>query len=379
VSPRRAFVSFGVHPMNGFISKAAIKGARSLRALWMLVGVTVLIVLLVEIAFRIKQQLSGELVNNPPVPASYAGTDWYAGYLAEYDAARGLRWEPIVYFGRYPSFTGKYINIDSLGRRITPQPTVPTVPAARVFFFGGSTMWGTSQRDEHTIPAEAARRLQPLAGPGRRIEVLNLGENGYVFTQEVLALLLELRSGNIPDVVVFLDGINDVFGTVQSGVAGYPQNEMKRSADFQLGRQLTPLIPADSGARLTSRAYAATTRVVEALAQEYGFVPIYVWQPTIHSTSKPLAPFEQSVMNGILRNPTQLRMREVHLATPSMLDSLLKPVLGPRFVNASGLFARDSSEVYTDRVGHNTERSIPTIIDAFWPPLHAAVTNRIAK
>ena len=93
-------------------------------------------------------------------------------------------------------------------------------------------MWGTSQRDDKTIPAEASRRLQALAGPSRRIEVTNFGENGYVLTQEVIELMLQLRKGNVPDIVVFFDGINDAGATVQWGEGGNTQNESKRVAEF---------------------------------------------------------------------------------------------------------------------------------------------------
>src|SRR5439155_17899889 len=105
-------------------------------------------------------------------------------------------------------------------------------------FFGGSTMWGTSQRDDHTIAAEAAHRLQALAGPNARVEVTNFGETGYVNTQELLQLMLELRAGHRPDVVVFYDGLNEVAATVQGGTAGLPQNESKRVAEFTMGRAL---------------------------------------------------------------------------------------------------------------------------------------------
>ena len=385
---------------------------------WMVLGITLAILLVIELGFRVKQQLSGELVPYTPTPPEYASADWYRDFTAEYDATRAQRWKPYVYFGRHPSFTGRYINLDSLGRRVTPQPA-GLRPAARVFFFGGSTIWGTAQRDDHTIAAEAARRLQPLAPAGSRIEVINFGEGGYVSTQGVIALYLALRAGNVPDVVVFYDGINDVIATVQAGEAGLPQNEAKRVAEFQAGRLLdrtgiergpkkdlrslgwlaltalkqlavvdwvlslrssppSALIAADSAAKSTVRIYAHNVRAVEALAREYGFSAIYVWQPSIHGTAKPLTPYETRIMNTITSNPTHARMRDVHLAVPALLDSAMAEVAPGKFVNAASLFRNDSSNVYFDRVGHNIEASVPTIVDAFWPLLRAAVTRHIA-
>jgi hypothetical protein len=241
-----------------------------------------------------------------------------------------------------------------------------------------------------------------------------------VFTQELLALMLELRAGGRPDAVLFLDGINDVFATIQHGEGGIPQNESKRSAEFQLGRQLDRtgvarglrkdlksigiltlttvkqlalvdwvlslapapppnLISADSAVRATSATYAANVQLVEALGKQYGFTPIYVWQPTIHATTKPLTPFEAGVMRSIKNDPTQARMQEMHLALPAKLDSTMATLAPGRFINGAGLFRNDSSEVYFDRVGHNTEASIPTIVDAFWPTLRAALVPKLSE
>ena len=61
-----------------------------------------------------------------------------------------------------------------------------------------------------------------------------MGESGYVNTQSLLALELELRGGNVPDEVIFYDGVNDVFSTFQNNEAGLPQNEQNRATEFNL-------------------------------------------------------------------------------------------------------------------------------------------------
>jgi hypothetical protein len=294
------------------------------------------------------------------------------------------------------------------------------VPALRVFFFGGSTMWGTAQRDDHTIAAEASRRLQTLAGPGARIEVTNFGESGYVMTQEMIELMLALRAGNRPDVVVFYDGINDVGTTVQYGVAGIPQNESKRVAEFEMGRALdrtgfarglgkdmralgiltgqafnqsellewvkslkhapAPSYPrADSATRSLLRIHTENVRIVESLSQAYGFVPIYVWQPSVHSTQKHLTPFEARIRRGIANDAFQSRLRDVQVAIAPLLDSAMATIAPGRFIDADTLFRNDSLPVFVDRIGHNTEVSIPRIVDAFWPALEAAVARQRAR
>jgi hypothetical protein len=302
---------------------------------------------------------------------------------------------------------------------MTPQPTTPAIPAAKVFFFGGSTMWGVGQRDDHTIPAEAARRLQTLAGPGARIEVTNYGETGYIETQGMLELMLALRAGARPDVVVFYDGINDVGTAVQFGRAGIPQNENKRAAEFAMGRALDrshevalrddlralgilsgqafrrlafvnailstkkapepTFIAADSAARDLARVYVENARVIEGMSKEYGFIPIYIWQPTIQSSQKKLTPFEEGILATNNRDPFTKRLTEVHRAVPPLLEAPMQAVAPGRFINAHTLFRDDTMAVYIDRIGHTTETAVPRILDSFWPQLQAAVESRLAR
>ncbi len=63
-----------------------------------------------------------------------------------------------------------------------------------------------------------------------------------------------------------------------------------------------------------------------------------------------------------------------------MLDSaVIRVVPAQRFVDAAGLFAGDTMSVYTDWLGHNTEASIPRIVDTFWPALQTATRDAIAR
>jgi hypothetical protein len=400
------------------------KGWEALRTAWLILGVCVLFVILAESCYRAQQSV-GESISAarsgpPSVVDPRTKTDWYESYMVDFNATRASKWKPFVYFSRFPSYSGRYINIDSAGRRVTPQPSTPAVPRARVFFFGGSTMWGTSQRDSMTIPAEAARRLQTIAGPEQRIEVTNFGENGYVLMQEVIELMLQLRKGNVPDVVVFFDGINDAGATVQWGEGGNTQNEIKRVSEFAMGRKLDrtgaergirrdlralgllamtsteqfellqklksmvpaeprSFVSADAGARSTVHYYAANVRLIEALKDEYGFTPIYVWQPAVHTTAKRLTRFEERLMHGIKADPFNNRLREVHFAIPPMLDTIMPRLAPGRFVNAANLFKGDTAHIYVDRVGHNSEEAIPTIVDSFWPVLQTQVQRKLGK
>lgn len=388
---------------------------------WAVLGITLLIVVLLECIVRGRKAFAER---SSGAPRTYMQGDprnepWYAAYHDEFLEVRKLAWRPYVYFRRVPH-QGTEISIDSLGHRVTPQPSTPAIPAARVRMYGGSTMWGEPLRAAHTIPAEVARRLQPLAGDGARIDVTNVGETGYVFTQELLQLLLDLRAGERPDVVVFLDGINDVAATVQRGVAGDPQNEVRRFSEFALGRQLDgyaeqsrlrrdfnasatlvgaiikrsaivqwaqsrkrgpapSYIQPDSASRALARVYVQNARLVEALGAQYGFSAVYVWQPTTHTTEKQLDPYEKNLRTLIEADSFQVRVQQVHRRLAPMLDSAMREVAPDRFINEMGLFKDDPRPVFVDQTGHNTEVAIPAIVDAFWPALSRVTTEALQR
>ena len=48
-----------------------------------------------------------------------------------------------------------------------------------------------------------------------------------------------------------------------------------------------------------------------------------------------------------------------------------------RFIDESSLFRGDTLSAFTDRIGHNTEAAVPTIVDGFWPALQTLVTRRL--
>jgi hypothetical protein len=138
-------------------------------------------------------------------------------------------------------------------------------------------------------------------------------------------------------------------------------------------------IPRDSATRATARTYVENARLIEALAAQYGFTAVYVWQPSLHASQKVLDPFEQRLRRNIERDPFHGRLQQVHRDIPPLLDSAMARVAPGRFVDAAQLFRGDTMPVYTDWLGHNTEESVPRIVDAFWPALQTATQAAIAR
>ena len=380
-----------------------------------MIGVLLLLLVALDAAYRGQAMLrrtvtAWRTTAAPPHP--YADSVWFQAYETEARASFLLRWEPYVYWRRVP-FQGRLVNIDSAGRRRTVHPPDTRDPVRKVFFFGGSTAYGRFQRDSMTIPSCMAAYTSDRPG-APRLEVTNFGETGYVFTQEVIQLILELRRGSRPDAVVFYDGINDVVAAIQNGRAGLPQNERSRQTDFELGRVvhtwrgdvaadvrvLTALaivagkrlqfprrlaeLPrgrAGSTTALSRRleedvvsSYVATVGIVEALAQEYGFRALYIWQPTLSGSGKALTPFEKRLVDDMKDDGFQNDRVRMHRSVPPMLDSAMEPIVGERFVSLDGLFTGDSFPVYVDQIGHTTEYAVPIIVRAFWGQLSSILS-----
>lgn len=232
-----------------------------LRNGWFMTGITVALFIVAEIVFSIMlHDQDRQNVDHRAEADAYQGAGWTKEYYREFHESGQTRWVPYVYWRRIP-YEGQYINIDSRGIRKSWK--AKSVPAdrethPRIFFFGGSTLWGTGARDNFTIPSIFAKKL---ADRGLPVEVINFGESGYVSTQEMVLLLRELQAGNIPDAVIFYDGVNDMYSAYQQQKAGLPQNEFNRVREFNIsGRMFSqavwaPVIEKLSTIRFIKSAY----------------------------------------------------------------------------------------------------------------------------
>ena len=216
--------------------------------------------------------------------------------------------------------------------------------AIRILCFGGSTMMGMGARDDQTIPAVLARRL---AETGHRVSVTNYGQLGHNSTQEVITLQQLLKSGERLDIALFYDGINEMACAEQTGRADGLFNEARRRAEFnsassgsaarsdcrrvdQCGAaDLAAAAPIDRPchcaahcrwtksdlsqvdlaelARDVIAAYLANMRLVRLLAEEYGFQPIFFWQPVI-TTKKFKTPDERRWVDDYTKDPERRRL-----------------------------------------------------------------------
>ncbi len=299
---------------------------QAIQSTWIRIGVALLILTLLEGVARVgsgirqRDQFTAEHEEVERLLRANAstGADWTRDYVRELAESFQAEWHPYVYWRMKP-YRGKYINVDKSGIRHTwNSAAAPSQDQLRVFMFGGSTLWGVGARDDFTIPSLVSKKLSDAVGTGAW--VTNFGEVGYVSTQEVIALMLELQRGNIPDIVIFYDGVNDAIAALQNGVAGVPQNEQNRVTEFDLRRNsgslldLQPIIlrrlalyrlsrlavrsfrslrfgnlpgedatPAEPLANGVIDVYLRNVRLVDSLGSRFGFKAVFFWQPTAFS------------------------------------------------------------------------------------------------
>jgi len=209
---------------------------------------------------------------------------------------------------RSREYAGQHINVDASGIRRTVHSDCSDADSPTLWLFGGSTMWGFGATDEQTIPSELAALL---AAAGRPSCVVNLGEDSWRSETSLVALLLALKtSARRPDVVVFLDGCNDVLTPLfLTGRAdrewsdetsrhwfNFAAQRKRGSLTYLSGantvtlaarlaaRIRTPVLPVpldrlDELASEIAAAYLSNAEALQALAHGYGFAAHSLWQP----------------------------------------------------------------------------------------------------
>ncbi len=187
-----------------------------------------------------------------------------------------------------PDFASGYVNTLAGERRTYGAGRVGST--VKVWLVGGSAAFGFGQRDDHTVPSWLARLAED---DGFSVEVHNLAMNGWVLPQGVRAVVQRLESADpLPDAVVFYDGWNDVFISVQVAVArsSLPVAEFELNADdsrvaierVRSGEALAAI--EEAGGRqalvdLTVARYEWSMREARAALEPLGIRAAYFFQP----------------------------------------------------------------------------------------------------
>ena len=206
---------------------------------------------------------------------------------------RQWQYEPWVGFRERPR-RGKYVNVSDEGFRFSNTTAVSLDSRQmQVYVFGGSTTFGYGLDDRSTIPARVQSHLDRLL-PRRRVEVVNFGRAYYYSTQELALLVQLLRSGRIPRVALFIDGMNE------GRTAPYYATEMSRMFEvytyapwrlLTMAFERTPLVSLAHAVRERRRATSSpdpswvraewlrNRQTIQSLAREFGFSAYFFLQP----------------------------------------------------------------------------------------------------
>jgi len=149
---------------------------------------------------KIFRTISG-IKNNPYHKPNFKNLNWAKEHFQEFLKLKVEYHDYLIW--RRVAFDGKTIKIDKNGFRLNNyDEEMVSFKNSDAWFFGGSTMWGSGSRNEDTIPSKFERISN--------IKSINFGETGYTSTQE-LNLLIKYISFSNPKIVVFYDGVNDIY------------------------------------------------------------------------------------------------------------------------------------------------------------------------
>jgi lysophospholipase L1-like esterase len=213
--------------------------------------------------------------------------------------SRPYIYEPFVQFSERP-FAGRFVNVHQAGfrRGVDQGPWPPVRGNFNIFVFGGSTTFGYGVRDEQTVPSLLQQRLG-ASTPGRPVRVYNFGRGHYYLTQERILYERMLVNGVVPDLAVFVDGVNDLHyfedapektpQLVRMFENGYMkwrhENEAWASdlpAYLAPPRERVPLVDETArraaAARVLER-YQRSLKAIDTLSSAFGTRARYAWHP----------------------------------------------------------------------------------------------------
>lgn len=296
-------------------------------------------------------------------------------------------YEPFTQFTERPQ-SGKYVNVDSRGFRPVGNqaPWPPRRGEFTVFIFGGSTTFGYGVTDNLTIPARLQEQL--VSDYGVSANVYNFGRGSYFSVQERLLFEKLLLSGFVPDMAVFIDGLNDLVALqpartndlrrfmeegevplIQKVIRELPvtkalaaMSSPKDSDETNLAKAFEST-PPDQRTRVLRDVidrYLLNKRITEAVARQFDVTPVFVWQPVpVFKYDRHYCIFGGFDLEGAfpaLRPGYELMAKIVTTET-----------LGPNFIWAADIQQNLKKPLYVDAIhysGEMTNMVAKSILDA---------------
>jgi hypothetical protein len=207
----------------------------------------------------------------------------------ENEEANMAVYEPWVGFA-FRDFRSKYVNVTGHIRKSIPDLSDSLAKQPfRVFFLGGSTIYGFHVTDAETIPSAFVRAYRQKYPGGRPIQVINLAMPGYYSYQELILLADKLFHDDRPDMVIMLDGLNDCYQATTSynreplytpGIGelanpGAEDNLLRLMNSWKMPSGMSE----DSACKMIYQRYIGNIRHARLLTAAYSIPLFCFWQP----------------------------------------------------------------------------------------------------
>ncbi|WP_034061027.1 SGNH/GDSL hydrolase family protein [Lacinutrix jangbogonensis] len=282
-----------------------------------------------------------------------------------------MEWEPYLHY-RFKPMNGKHNTIDLNGIRKTANPSLKdSVTALKIFCFGGSTMYSAGSRDDYTIPSELSKLINTTF-PEKNVAITNFGCHGYTRATENIQLQRELIKNNIPDIVIFYDGVNEIISAHQNNEAGTPTNAYNRKKEFKIAhsykRRIKLMITSSHLYRFITtmqrklftdieyiqlkerpsalatdiaQTYIGYVKISKSLENEYGFKAYNFMQPNIYS-KKNLTTAEQGYFKDQQYYKNLYNLSYANVRNDSLMQN------DSTFIDISDVFDNAKQTIFTD-------------------------------
>jgi hypothetical protein len=256
---------------------------------------------------------------------------------------------PFVQFEALPG-KRRFVEITQAGYRAgqSEQPWPPRDDDLVVFVFGGSTTFGYGTPDSLTPVCALEDELAALYD-SQRVECYNFGRGYYFSTQERILFEQLLLDGHVPDIAVFVDGLNDFYYP-----DGVPQLTalLYRCTAADLGDHPTLSVktaqdPHDAVVQVIER-YRENARMITALAQAYDISLLLVGQPV------PFLEFDRSSADYPF--PSTFKGHDLcRWGYARFRDAGLAGAFGARFIWCGDAFREAAAPMYADSIHYTPE------------------------
>ena len=284
--------------------------------------------------------------------------------------SRPYVYEPYTQF-KEKSFKGKYVNVHETGFRFSKDQGVwpPDPKNINIFLFGGSTTFGYGVPDDETIASHLQDVLSLQRDKSRCCSVYNFGRGNYFSSQERILFENLLKEGFVPDVAIFIDGLNDFY---------YFNNEplfterFRKFVDFK-GKTLLVDLPLVNVIRDIKKIadvehdkpdeaydnpqvlkavidrYLKNKQLIEAAAESFKVKTLFVWQP--------VPTYKYDLKYHIFAGRGFGRFLFSKYGYAYMEDLLKRNSLGTNFLSLAGMQEGMKKALYVDIDHYSSEMS----------------------